>query len=143
MNLHNLGCCGIKEIVSLSSWPGNRSSFYHLLTLYAGQLPCAWICFNGVEKGGYVAEFAQFLEAEHLGTVITLPPAINPNSKNVLDVRMWQIDRNALLNWYIRRQAIGPCDCADCLYLRRCQEAGNQYHSPSAPAPPAIARAPF
>jgi hypothetical protein len=110
-----LGCCGIKEIQGLSNWQAYPDSFYHAIKDHNGGLPCAWVCFNGVRAGGYVAAFARFLEQEKLGTVISLPDIVNPNSNNMLDVRMWQVDQVALRAWYQRRlKSTQVCGCYTC-----------------------------
>lgn len=111
MQLRELGCCGIKEIVGCQGWDTDRERFFHLVRGYSGLLPCAWVCVNGVNHHHYVEHFAAFVEENKLGPLVTLPPAVNPNSGNTLDVRMWQVDRAALLNWYNNH---GPCKCAAC-----------------------------
>lgn len=122
MIFNPLGCCGIKEIQGLSSWPNYPDDFFHAIRDHNGSMPCAWVCFNGVRTGGYVSSFARFLEKEKLGPVISLPDIVNPNSNNMLDVRMWQVDHTALRAWYQRHlDARKVCDCYTCR-SRRTQE---------------------
>lgn len=127
MNLHALGCCGIKEIQGLHDWDTNRDSFFHIVKENNGVLPCAWICFNGVAKHDYVKNFASFLAEYKLGEVITLPNIVNPNSSNTLDVRMWAVDRHALLTWYQARTT-HACDCRSCAYIRNDVAQRNAYN---------------
>lgn len=117
MRFSSLNCCGILEIVNLSAWPESKDNFFHALTNNGGILGAAWVCFNGRNSQGYVAEFADWLQKENLigtGQIITLPRLTNPNSSNVLDVRMWALDRDRIREWWLERCVAGPCECVAC-----------------------------
>lgn len=116
MHLTSLGCCGIREIQGLNTWPLHRELFTHMIFENNGNLGCAWVCFNGVQAQGYVDAFASFLEQEKLAhTIIALPQVVNPNSRNVLDVRMWHVDRDAVQAWW-RARANTVCTCSRCVH---------------------------
>lgn len=122
MTLGFLGCCGIKEIQGLREWTEDR--FFHLLNQSNGYISAAWVCFNGRDDGGYVQTFRNFILKEKLGTVVDLPKVVNPNSSNLLDIGMWQIDRPALRAWYVNRlnKQNQKCNCADCSWARQSHE---------------------
>lgn len=119
----SLGCCGIKEIQGLSSWPQYPDSFFHAVRDLKGNLQCAWVCFNGVKASKYVEEFAQFVAKEGLGDIHKLPDLTNPNSSNILDVQMWAVDKKAVKAWYDTKVAANHiCTCYSCLAVARQKE---------------------
>lgn len=127
MTLGNLGCCGIKELQGLRDW--DEDKLFHLLHQYSGFFPAAWICFNGRDDGRYVQTFREFLQREKLATwIVDLPKVVNPNSHNLLDIGMWQIDRLALQNWYTNRlgKQNNICNCRACAAAREYSERMNR-----------------
>lgn len=119
MDLHNLSCCGIKEITSLASW--NEAEFYHLVRAHGAKFRAAYLIFNGPAHVGYVKTFRDYILKHNLGTVTDLPQLVNPNSSNVLDVGIWGISRDALALWLSAKAAEfnNVCPCASCISFRR------------------------
>lgn len=127
MNFHNLMCCGIKEISGLRGF--NEDNYYHMMLNFGGAPPAAWICCNGVQSGGYVELFRQFVLKEKLGSIIDLPVIRNPNSSNLLDVFMWQADRDACVTWFQKRRdrQNSLCVCTLCTNTRLAEKRATDY----------------
>lgn len=100
MRLKKLNCCAVQEISGISSidskWrPGvtPKSILDGYLKRY-GKPSCAFLIFTQAGYGAtYGDKFAEFVEAEKLGTVTSDEPARNPNSGRPVKVFNWTIDQ--------------------------------------------------
>jgi hypothetical protein len=119
IEINDLECCGVKEIDGLSKFDDDpeaaMSAFclartgynhYHQDTSSISsslQLNFAHILFTQAGNVTYGQQFARFIRANRLGSVVRSRIQVNPNSKNPLAAYIWTVDRLALKRWWAKQ----------------------------------------
>lgn len=103
IEINTLRCCGVKELSRLGLSFENGVLERDLLTVaFVLQGVCAFAMFTGAvasvsrEAAKYAVAFKDLIAKEGFGTVIALPPQINPNSLHILTPYLWTLDRDAI-----------------------------------------------
>ena len=124
--LQTTSCCGMIEIVNLSHSTLPKDA---LVTLQAGltygialgpddprRRPPGFVLFTGVvdrtmpdhassRLDNYGKKFADFIEANGLGDVISTQPVVNSFTGNKVVAWIWTVDHARLRNWYASQAA--------------------------------------
>lgn len=109
-----LACCGIQEFANLRRHTANLGTpgaVYKIADMYAlMRMNGRFLIFSQVVgQGEYGDLLKAFIETTRLGVVTQSNDRVNPNSSNTLRVFLWEVDRDALKEWYIR---LGPSKAA-------------------------------
>lgn len=63
---------------------------------------CAFVIFSQAGKGAsYGTDFAKFIETNNFGTVTASNSLVNPNSGNPVTVFVWELNQDALKDWWM------------------------------------------
>lgn len=89
--------CGVRQLIGVhddSPSGGLRNAFR-----YPDNGPrCAHVVFSDTTSG-HGKRFAAFIVKKGLGTVISTPARVNPNSRNRIVVWVWTINKAGLRRW--------------------------------------------
>lgn len=104
IEINTLRCCGVKELSRLGISFENGVLERDLLTVaFVLQGVCAFAMFTGATSAAsslgeakYAVAFKDLIAKEGFGTVVTLPPQINPNSLHILTPYLWALNRDAI-----------------------------------------------
>lgn len=110
MEINDTRCCGLKEIDGLSGYDNPKEAMLDLCKIMREDhdLPpnFAYILFTGVIKDGYGQRFTNFIRRNKLGSVRAGKQTRNPNSSNVINAWLWQINIEGLNRWYSKKEEL-------------------------------------
>lgn len=107
MELHDLACCGVKELNGISY--DNHTPYALLLEFCKDFInnsddpEFAHVVFTQAgAKARYGINLAAYITRHKLGTIVRSAVAVNPNTSNPLVAFIWTINRPALRKWYVK-----------------------------------------
>lgn len=121
MEIHGLECCGLREISGLIEFTTPKAAMREvceqIFDMLYGEIPSMANCLNEFNFSHvifseartarrigtpehYGTDFAAFITANALGSLVTGPRVRNPNSESMLKVWLWTVNRRALILWY-------------------------------------------
>lgn len=134
----DLNCCGVHELVGIGrqspekfleelvgenirhTTGGKSRHFDWLLGTYSDrETPlkvtysprCAFYIFTQAgRRAAYGKRLRDYIHSQKLGTVVTSPTKVNPNSKNPVTVFTWAFDLKRLIKWYENRKVTHETD---------------------------------
>lgn len=108
-SIYTVGCCGWAELYGVQSYTNKQfHSFLAVARNYSkGAYFFASACETSKPRSCGASRFANALRKHKLGTVVTLEPFLNPNTRRYIIPFIWHVDR-ATLNNYCIENAVKP-----------------------------------
>jgi len=121
MRLHQMMCCGLRELHGLEWASGSgpvhaMTEFIHVacpkrqeykwrngkyMMQYLSRLYFSHVVFSEARdgNGGYGERFAAYIKKNKLGDVVASQRRVNPNSGNQVKLWVWTLNKQALVKW--------------------------------------------